>query len=168
MVGDKPVDICMSSRSWVTAGFVKTVARTHVHFSHRFKHVDYNKLHVIYFLNVHWGANMLHAIYKGCSKSKILYFVFLVFFFFRQHCNKLTRGECSRGLYDHTVKIWKLYLCFSSCFNLVSGVASSWCRQIWDAYGNAFFYKLKVCWLTLKVVFQSFSPSNPLLRCPRG
>ncbi len=29
----------------------------------RFKWKDYNKLHEIYFLSVHWAANMLHAIY---------------------------------------------------------------------------------------------------------
>ncbi len=28
--------------------------------------------------------------------------------FFRQHWNKLPRGECSGGLNDHTVKIWRL------------------------------------------------------------
>ncbi len=30
---------------------------------HWFKWEEYNKLLEIYFLNVHWGANMLHAIY---------------------------------------------------------------------------------------------------------
>ncbi len=40
-------------------------------------------------------------------------------FFFRQHLNKLPRGEFLGGLYDHTVKIWKLYVRFSSCFSLV-------------------------------------------------
>ncbi len=40
--------------------------------------------------------------------------------FLRQHWIKLPKGlECSRGLYDHTVKIWRLYVCFSSCFSLV-------------------------------------------------
>ncbi len=29
----------------------------------RFKWEDYNKLREIYFLSVHWAANMLHAIY---------------------------------------------------------------------------------------------------------
>ncbi len=40
-------------------------------------------------------------------------------FFFGQHWNKLPRGEFLGGLYDHTVKIWKLNVCFSSCFSLV-------------------------------------------------
>ncbi len=38
--------------------------------------------------------------------------------FFRQHWNKLPRGECSGDFYDHTVKIWRL-VCFSSCFSQV-------------------------------------------------
>ncbi len=39
--------------------------------------------------------------------------------FFRQHWNKLPRGECSVCLYNHAVKIWRLYVSFSSCFNLI-------------------------------------------------
>ncbi len=52
---------------------------------------------------------------EGRSKIKVQYFLS----FFRQHWNKLPRRECSVGLYDHTVKIWKLHVCFSSCFSLV-------------------------------------------------
>ncbi len=58
--------------------------------------------------------------YEGCSKSKVPYFLT---FFLRQHWTKLLREECSGGLYDHTLKIWKLNVCFSSC---VSEVARSW------------------------------------------
>ncbi len=39
--------------------------------------------------------------------------------FFRQRWNKLPRGECLGGLYYHTVKIGRFYVCFTSCFSLV-------------------------------------------------
>ncbi len=39
--------------------------------------------------------------------------------FFRQHWFKPPRGECSGGLNDYTVNIWRLNVCFSSCFTLV-------------------------------------------------
>ncbi len=52
---------------------------------------------------------------QGLFKKVLVFFVL----FFRQHWKKLPREECSRGLYDHTVKVWRLYVCFSSCFSLV-------------------------------------------------
>ncbi len=54
--------------------------------------------------------------YDDCLKSKDPYFSN---FFFRQHWNKPPRGECSGGLYNHSVKIWRLYVCFSLCCSLV-------------------------------------------------
>ncbi len=78
-------------------------------------------------------------------------------FFFRPYWNKLPRGDYSGGLYDYTVKIWKLYVCFSSCFSLlkvelpVAGAAKFEMLKLIH-----FFYILKVSWLTFKVIFQSF------------
>ncbi len=57
----------------------------------------------------------------------ILWGLFNIFFvyFFRQHWNKLLRGECSGGLYDDTVKIWKLCMFLIMLQSSKSGVASS-------------------------------------------
>ncbi len=49
--------------------------------------------------------------------QKVRFHIFCLFF--RQHWNKLPREECSGDFYGHTVKIWSLYECFSSCFSLV-------------------------------------------------
>ncbi len=59
-----------------------------------------------------------------------------------QHWNKLPRGECSGGLYDHTVKMWRLCLFLIMLQSSNSGVSNSWFRQIWDVFGNTFF----TCW----------------------
>ncbi len=60
--------------------------------------------------------------------------------FFLQHWNKLPRGEYSGGLYIHTVKIWRLCMFLIMLQSSKSGVASSWCRQIWDVCVIHFLY----------------------------
>ncbi len=63
-------------------------------------------------------------------------------FFFRRHWNKLPRVECWVGLFNHTVKIWRLCMFLIGLQSSKSDVASSWYRQMWDALGNKFF----TCW----------------------
>ncbi len=136
-------------------------------------------------------------------------------FFFRQHWNKLPRGECSGGLYDQTVKIWRLCVFFSSCFSIVkvklpvAGAAKFEIRVVmfftgwrlagwpWKSFFSLFFLEIHFWgvpedkntvhpnsyWngkvtshfefsvtslMEFQVIFQSFSPWNSLLRCPRG
>ncbi len=62
------------------------------------------------------GRSYLWLYTRAVQKVKSCIFCL---FFFKQHWNKLPRGECSGGLYDHTVKIWRLYVCSSLCFSLV-------------------------------------------------
>ncbi len=50
--------------------------------------------------------------------QKVRYLLFFIFFF-RLHWNELPKGECSGGLYDYSVKIWRLFVCFSLFFSLV-------------------------------------------------
>ncbi len=88
--------------------------------------------------------------------------------FFRQHWSKLPQGECSGGLYNYTVKIWRLYICFSSCFSLVKVELPVAGATKFETCVVIRFYILKVSWLTLEVIFLSFSSWNPLLRCPRS
>ncbi len=66
-----------------------------------------NKSDVLHELNEVWQTTRAVQKVRSC--------VFCLFF--RQHWNELPRGEYSGGFYDHTVKIWRLYVCFSSCFN---------------------------------------------------
>ncbi len=81
-------------------------------FTHRSKFLKYVPNFLTMFLIFHDNFGQIMG-----TVQKVRSRIFCLFF--RQHWNKLPRGECSGGLYDHTVKIWRLYVCFSSSFNLV-------------------------------------------------
>ncbi len=80
---------------------------------------------------------------NNCTRAvqKIRAYIFNLFFGATLK-NKLPRGECSRGLYDHNVRIWTLCMFLIVLRSSKSEVASSWCCQIWDVCGNKFF----TCW----------------------
>ncbi len=115
-----------------------------------------------------WNSILWNCIEKRTMKAvqKVRSRIFCLFF--RQHWNKLPRGECSGGLYDHTIKIWKLCVCFSSYFSLVkvelpvTGAIKFEMRMV------IHFLHAEGQLTDIESHFSIFSPWNPLLRCPGG
>ncbi len=67
------------------------------HVFRQFKWKDYNKLREIYFLSVHWAANMLHAI-MVFNHSEFLFLKFTFTNTFLRECKMSLRQHCACGI----------------------------------------------------------------------
>ncbi len=81
----------------------------------RFHMQGWSKVNRHYLRNMFFRRSTILCMYKGCSKSKVPHF--LSFFLGNNEINYWV--ENVQEVCTNTLKIWRFYVCFPSCFSLV-------------------------------------------------
>ncbi len=96
--------------------------------------------------------------YEGCSKSKVLYFCL-----FLGNAEINYQGKNVQEVCTTTLKIWRLYVCFLSCFSLVKVELPEAGATKYEICVVMFFtcWRSASCWNSIKLVIWKFE-----MRCP--